>query len=86
MSDDPQPSIGVGDRFPVEALPGPLHGPTVVYFYPQDLTSTCTIEAHGFNALYDEFRAEGARFAEALELLRAPLHVRAPAHRVTGRS
>jgi peroxiredoxin Q/BCP len=59
VPEDPLPSIGVGDRFPVEALPHPLVGPAVVYFYPQDMTSTCTVEAHGFNELYDDFRAAG---------------------------
>ncbi|HYE78595.1 MAG TPA: peroxiredoxin [bacterium] len=32
----------------------------VVYFYPRDNTPGCTIEAHGFQALYPEFRKLGA--------------------------
>jgi len=30
--------LGAGDRFPVEGLPAPLAGPTVVFFYPAALT------------------------------------------------
>jgi thioredoxin-dependent peroxiredoxin len=48
-----------GDTFPVEALPAPLDGPTVVYFYPADLTPGCTREAAGFNRLYGDFREAG---------------------------
>jgi peroxiredoxin Q/BCP len=48
-----------GDTFPVEALSAPLEGPTVVYFYPADLTPGCTREAEGFNELYGDFRDAG---------------------------
>jgi peroxiredoxin Q/BCP len=52
-------TLDVGDRFPVDKLGRPLEGPAVVYFYPADFTRACTIEAHAFNDLYDEFRALG---------------------------
>jgi peroxiredoxin Q/BCP len=51
--------IEVGERFPVEALPRGLDGPTVVYFYPKDQTPGCELEARTFDSLYDEFRAAG---------------------------
>ncbi len=31
----------------------------VLYFYPKDNTSACTLEAIGFSERYDEFRAQG---------------------------
>lgn len=31
----------------------------VLYFYPKDNTSACTLEALGFSELYDEFREQG---------------------------
>jgi hypothetical protein len=31
-------SLREGDRFPVDHLPAPLAGPTVVFFYPAALT------------------------------------------------
>lgn len=31
----------------------------VLYFYPKDHTSACTLEAIGFSELYDEFREQG---------------------------
>jgi thioredoxin-dependent peroxiredoxin len=51
--------LEVGDRFPVEQLPVKPAGPAVVYFYPEDLTPGCTMEAKGFNDRYDRFRAAG---------------------------
>jgi peroxiredoxin Q/BCP len=33
--------------------------PVVVYFYPKDRTSGCTIEAHEFRTTYERFRAQG---------------------------
>jgi thioredoxin-dependent peroxiredoxin len=51
--------LEVGDRFPVEKLPVQPDGPAVVYFYPEDLTAGCTIEAKGFNDRYDRFREVG---------------------------
>lgn len=32
----------------------------VLYFYPKDNTSGCTVEAEGFRDLYDEFKKLGA--------------------------
>jgi thioredoxin-dependent peroxiredoxin len=51
--------LEVGDRFPVEKLPVKPEGPAVVYFYPEDLTPGCTMEAKGFNDRYDRFRDAG---------------------------
>lgn len=34
--------------------------PLVLYFYPKDNTSGCTVEAEGFRDLYDEFKKLGA--------------------------
>jgi peroxiredoxin Q/BCP len=34
--------------------------PLVVYFYPKDRTSGCTVEAHEFRTEYARFRAAGA--------------------------
>ena len=51
--------LAEGERFPVEQLPQKLAGPAVVYFYPQDMTRGCELEARGFEALYDRFRAAG---------------------------
>jgi peroxiredoxin Q/BCP len=48
-----------GDRFPVEKLPLRPEGPAVVYFYPEDLTPGCTLEAKAFNDRYDRFREAG---------------------------
>jgi peroxiredoxin Q/BCP len=59
-------SVKVGDRFPVSELVasdgqrldlGSLAGPAVVYFYPADGTSTCTLQAVEFNRAVDDFRA-----------------------------
>ncbi len=51
--------IAEGERFPVESLPKPLEGPTVVYFYAADFTAGCEREARSFEGLYDDFRAAG---------------------------
>lgn len=51
--------LQVGDRFPVEKLPVRPDGPAVVYFYPQDLTAGCTMEAKAFDDRYDRFREAG---------------------------
>ena len=53
--------LQVGDRFPLESLPGPFEGPAVVYFYAADFTAGCEAEARGFNALHPAFEAAGAR-------------------------
>ena len=61
-------SVKVGDRFPVRELVASdgqrldlesLDGPAVVYFYPADGTSTCTIQAIEFNRALGEFKAAG---------------------------
>jgi peroxiredoxin Q/BCP len=51
--------LSEGERFPVEQLPEELDGPAVVYFYPQDMTRGCELEARGYETLYDRFRALG---------------------------
>ena len=32
---------------------------TILYFYPKDETSTCTIEARGFSSVYEDLEAMG---------------------------
>jgi peroxiredoxin Q/BCP len=32
----------------------------VIYFYPKDFTSGCTMEAHAFREMHEEFQKEGA--------------------------
>jgi thioredoxin-dependent peroxiredoxin len=32
----------------------------VIYFYPKDFTSGCTMEAHAFREMYESFQKEGA--------------------------
>ena len=51
--------LEVGEPFPLEKLPVRPEGPTVVYFYPADLTPGCTMEAKAFNERYDAFRDAG---------------------------
>lgn len=34
--------------------------PLVIYFYPKDFTSGCTMEAHAFREMYESFQKEGA--------------------------
>jgi len=34
--------------------------PLVIYFYPKDFTSGCTMEAHAFREMYEAFQKEGA--------------------------
>jgi peroxiredoxin Q/BCP len=59
-------SVNVGDKFPVGELVASdgqrldlsaLAGPAVVYFYPADGTSTCTLQAVEFNRALDDYRA-----------------------------
>ncbi|MER2266616.1 peroxiredoxin [Methylobacterium oxalidis] len=64
-------ALETGDPAPDFALPGAggetirladLKGHKVVlYFYPKDDTSGCTLEAQGFNALLDAFTAANAK-------------------------
>jgi peroxiredoxin Q/BCP len=59
-------SVKVGDKFPVSELVASdgqrldlesLPGPAVVYFYPADGTSTCTLEALEFNRAIDDYES-----------------------------
>jgi peroxiredoxin Q/BCP len=49
---------GPDDTLSLSSLRG---RPVVLYFYPRDDTSGCTLEAKDFTALAAEFRAAGAR-------------------------
>jgi peroxiredoxin Q/BCP len=60
-----------GDRVPLFKLPdqdGKMidmavsigKQPLVIYFYPKDFTSGCTMEAHAFREMYEAFQKEGA--------------------------
>jgi peroxiredoxin Q/BCP len=51
--------LKVGDRFPVERLSVQPEGPAVVYFYPEAMTTGCTLEAKGFSDRYERFREAG---------------------------
>jgi thioredoxin-dependent peroxiredoxin len=59
-------SVKLGDRFPAGELVASdgqrldlrsLAGPAVVYFYPADGTSTCTLQALEFNRAVDDYEA-----------------------------
>ena len=63
--------LSVGTKAPVFSLPdqngkmvdiGALVGKKalVVYFYPKDFTSGCTMEAHEFREMHEEFLKNGA--------------------------
>ena len=61
-------SVKVGDKFPVSELVASdgrrldldaLAGPAVVYFYPQDSTDGCTLQAVEFNRAVDDYEAAG---------------------------
>jgi thioredoxin-dependent peroxiredoxin len=52
-------TIAENDKFPLERLDVPVSGPAVVYFYPQDKTAGCEMEARRFTELYDRFREAG---------------------------
>lgn len=65
-------SLAVGDPAPEFSLPDDAggtvslaelraEGPVVVYFYPQDDTPGCTVEACGFRDAYQDFADAGAR-------------------------
>ncbi|HET9051955.1 MAG TPA: peroxiredoxin [Candidatus Dormibacteraeota bacterium] len=61
--------IGAGQKLPDFDLPTSAGGRvgssdllgrrTVLYFYPKDDTPGCTVEAHEFTTLVDDFRARG---------------------------
>ncbi|MEI6795952.1 MAG: peroxiredoxin [Methanomassiliicoccales archaeon] len=63
--------IKEGDKMPLFSLPdqdgqmtdiGKLvgHSSLVIYFYPKDFTSGCTMEAHEFREMHEEFQKGGA--------------------------
>lgn len=59
--------LGIGDTAPEFQLygqDGKLYSSSsfsklVLYFYPKDLTSGCTLQAHGYSLLYKEFQKRG---------------------------
>lgn len=64
-------TLQVGDKAPVFQLPdqdgnmvniGDVIGKKalVLYFYPKDFTSGCTMEAHEFRDMHEQFQAGGA--------------------------
>lgn len=63
-------SLSVGSPLPSFSLPatgtGTLSaddvsaGPTILYFYPKDATSGCTVEAKDFRDMYDQLKTLGA--------------------------
>ena len=55
---DPAPEVSAQDQYGETVTPD-FSDPTVVYFYPEDFTEGCTIEARGFQATMPKFR-EGA--------------------------
>jgi thioredoxin-dependent peroxiredoxin len=55
------PDVGGRDQTGAFVRLTRYHGrPLVIYFYPKDRTSGCTLEAQGFRAEYPRFRALGA--------------------------
>lgn len=63
--------IKVGDRAPTFRLPDQEgkevdlaervgKGPVVLYFYPKDFTTGCTMEAREFRVMHEELRRRGA--------------------------
>jgi peroxiredoxin Q/BCP len=58
---DRAPDVGALNQDGVAVRLSQFHGRMVVlYFYPKDRTSGCTVEAHGFSAEYEKIRASGA--------------------------
>jgi peroxiredoxin Q/BCP len=64
-------TLQVGDKAPIFTLPDQDGNPVdigniigkkalVLYFYPKDFTSGCTMEAHEFRDMHEQFLAEGA--------------------------
>jgi peroxiredoxin Q/BCP len=80
------PTVQVGDRFPVEELALPDgQGPLIVYFYPRAGTPGCTVEAQEFNRRYDDLGEAGVRLvgisvdpAEANDAFAAECELRFP--------
>jgi peroxiredoxin Q/BCP len=62
--------LAVGDKFPAFTLPDQNGAKTtlkslsgkykVIYFYPKDNTSGCSLEARGFSTLVDKFKEKDA--------------------------
>jgi peroxiredoxin Q/BCP len=61
----PEFRLTEGDCFPVNRLPVPLVGMTVVFFYPAALTGGWTREARRFDELHEEFREAGVEVVGA---------------------
>lgn len=65
------PELKVGDKVPAFSLPSTdgiivssttlLGSRYVLYFYPKDMTSGCTVEAHEFTDLGKKFASKGIR-------------------------
>jgi peroxiredoxin Q/BCP len=61
VAGDPLPDIQARDQDGASVALSRYRGhPLVVYFYPKDRTSGCTLEAHEFRADYPQFKAIGA--------------------------
>ena len=61
-------SVGVGDKFPSKELVASdgrrldlesLSGPAVIYIYPADGSSTCTLQAISFNRALADYQSAG---------------------------
>jgi len=55
---DPAPEISARNQYGETVTPD-FSTPTVVYFYPEDFTEGCTIEARDFQATMPKFREGG---------------------------
>jgi peroxiredoxin Q/BCP len=55
---DPAPEISAQNQYGETVTPD-VTGPTVVYFYPEDFTEGCTIEARDFRETMPKFREGG---------------------------
>ena len=55
---DDAPEVSAQNQYGETVRPD-FDEPTVVYFYPQDFTGGCTIEARDFQATYPKFREGG---------------------------
>ncbi|MBX0323849.1 peroxiredoxin [Halomicroarcula sp. F13] len=55
---DPAPDVSAQNQYGETVTPD-FSEPTVVYFYPEDFTGGCTIEARDFQEAYPQFREGG---------------------------
>ncbi len=55
---DPAPEVSAQNQYGETVTPD-FGGPTVVYFYPEDFTEGCTIEARDFQETMPKFREGG---------------------------